>query len=144
MSILYVYGIAYTPAYEKDYSGTYLSYRDMNDKLVQQCIGLPVFINHDTASPRVGEVVDANITPELHLAVLLKLDIPYFNSLIYNGLTSENATGNQYFRGLSMGLRVGEAETTYYTHITSKVPMEISIVPEGDRPNCDIISFYMV
>lgn len=141
MSNLFIRGIAYTPAYEEKYDGSYLHYKELTSDFAESCVGLPVYVNHDLNGPSVGRVTNAYISKDLQLMVEIHCDLEPLNHLLHSSMTSYNNTGKPYFKGLSLGLRCGELETKYSLDIVSKEPREVSIVPVGDRPGCHILDF---
>lgn len=144
MSTLYIKGVAYTPERKEGFRGGCLTEDEMNEELVEKCVGLPVLINHDMNHPEVGKVIDARINEHKNLEVIIHCDVDFFNTFIYSCLTDKNATGKPHFRGLSLGMRVGERRTLYDVEVVHKEPVEVSIVPVGDRPDTWITDFQVV
>ena len=145
---LVVLGVIYTPDHANSGKGFRTNvYRpeDINADLVDQCVGLPVYIEHDDEFT-VGEVLMAfrdenhNLNAFLHIA-----GNKLVNQRLPGALDIDPETNQRFYTGLSMGTDVYLDETSEdYTFVKEVIPKEVSIVRTPDRPGAEIIDYWVL
>lgn len=147
-----ILGCCYTPETTDDYEGPFFRYDELDQNIVENIKNKDVYIEHELVDedgnkrPPIGKVVDAYINSEGKLMSFLHITgDPIASSLLPHGLVKDE-NGRRFFNDLSLGHGVvfnidNESDKI---QIQKKIPEEISIVAEGDRPDTNIVDYWLL
>lgn len=147
-----ILGCCYTPEIKDDYEGPYYRYDEINNDLVESIKGKSVYIEHDIEDddgdkrPPIGKVVDAYVNSNGQVMSFLHItgdDVA--SSLLPHGLAADK-TGKRYYNDLSLGhcVQFGVDKDKNSVSIKGKIPEEVSIVRNGDRPDTRIHDYWFL
>lgn len=144
MDDMVIMGVGYTPQYSLGTS-THFNYKEMNDSFAKSVIKLPVFIEHDDSTP-IGHVHDAFINELRQLVVILHIHgAGPINRRLQAAITKDRMLGEAFFNDLSLATDVAfSISDEGFFNVVQNVPVEMSIVKKGARPNCHIERFWVI
>jgi len=140
-----VLGVAYTPAYE-DGETTLFKYSEMTPAFAESLRGLPVYVEHDTRI-QIGTVHSAYINDSLQAVALLHI---HGNTMVCDRLPAfldrDPRTGRAFYNAFSLGneLLLWRNPDTDAVEVMSNTPSEVSVCVDGDRPQTDILDYWVV
>jgi len=124
-------GKCHTKAKENDYTGTYFTKEQMEDKL-ESLPGTPVCYEHDNEE-QIGKITSARIDDTNSLAVK-----GYIDRRSWKGLEVVQGLRNGKLTGLSLGMNYRGEVTPEVIRVVNKTIKEVSVTDNPDSPDTTI------